>query len=139
MLCEFPHFGSQAGGFHSFCRLPELVARPWSTSGPKPFYLSHCRIIDAAKGEVLSGERVIKIENGLIASVHSDTDTASIDASLETYSLKGKFLCPGLIDAHVHIAAVPGISVSGTVFVVLYACAGRLSLQTGCGRDGQCR
>lgn len=34
------------------------------------------------------------------------------ESGAKVYDLQGKFLSPGLIDAHVHVTAVPGVEVS---------------------------
>ena len=60
---------------------------------------------------MLEGQKAIKVEKGKIVSVE---DTSKVDANTPQYDARGKFVCPGLIDAHVHVTAVPGVSVSGT-------------------------
>ncbi len=95
---------SQSWTFGSF-RLPDLAIKPWDKGHCDTFYVINGRIIDPARGEVIDG-RVIKVEKGKIVSIDG---TAPPNAT--TYDAGGNYICPGLIDAHVHVTAVPGVAV----------------------------
>jgi len=47
--------------------------------------------------------RIVAISNAGDATAHSSTDTIAMDGS-------GLFLAPGLIDSHVHLGAIPGMT-----------------------------
>lgn len=68
-------------------------------------------MIDPAKGELLTGEYAILVEKGIIVSLEPQP-TARLDNGVRQIDVKGRFICPGLIDAHVHVCAVPGVEVS---------------------------
>lgn len=54
----------------------------------------------------VSEEKTLVIDNGEFVDGVNSADGVEID-------MKGKYICPGLIDAHVHVTAVPGTTVSG--------------------------
>jgi imidazolonepropionase-like amidohydrolase len=66
-------------------------------------------IIDPVQGELIQNATV-RISDGKITHLVTDgTTTATDDVPEESIiDLTGKYLCPGLIDCHVHIAVVPG-------------------------------
>lgn len=91
--------------------LPQLAVKPWLIPPPRSTYLTNCQVVDSANGKLLDGPHTIQIKAGKFASVapsngfrYDDTDAVKVD-------MDGKFVCPGLIDAHVHVTAVPGTSV----------------------------
>jgi adenine deaminase len=92
-------------------RLPELNVKPWVEPAHEPFYIVNATIIDPAKGKLMDGAQVIKVEKGIIASV-SNANSAKLEEGVKTVDAQGGYVCPGLIDAHVHVCAVPGVSVS---------------------------
>ena len=64
---------------------------------PDPFILKNGRLIDPANGIRMSGD--VLVEGGRISRVG---DLSGATASL-TLDVSGKFVVPGLIDAHVHL------------------------------------
>jgi hypothetical protein len=52
----------------------------------------------------------VLIENGRIVRVERGNKKTKKPAGVTVVSGKGQFLVPGLIDSHVHVASVPGIS-----------------------------
>jgi len=76
-----------------------------------PFYITNATIIDPSKGELKSGLHAIRVEKGVITSVELQNQ-AVLEDSLNQVDARGRYICPGLIDAHVHVCAVPGVSVS---------------------------
>ncbi|KAF9888052.1 hypothetical protein FE257_009317 [Aspergillus nanangensis] len=93
--------------------LPDLehIIKPWQPPPQKSYILTNANVIDPVAGTVLENATV-KLSNGLILSV--DTPHAAEQPPSDTppntthLDLQGKYLCPGLIDSHVHVAAVPG-------------------------------
>ena len=86
--------------------------KPWVEQAHEPFYITNATIIDACKGELKAGTYAIRIEKGVIITVEPQSE-AVLEDSLKQVDASGRFVCPGLIDAHVHVCAVPGVSVSG--------------------------
>ncbi|OCF32113.1 amidohydrolase [Kwoniella heveanensis BCC8398] len=86
-----------------------LRVKPWvKTSAQTGFCLRNARVVDAASGSVLDGLQQVIVENGLISSVQPQSTSAS-RSDHPVFDIQGRFLCPGLIDAHVHVTAVPGV------------------------------
>jgi imidazolonepropionase-like amidohydrolase len=83
-------------------------AKPWALASPKKYLLINATIIDPLDGSVLTNSDVL-LTGGLIASVTSSSKRVSC-SDITTVDLHGKYLCPGLIDCHVHIATPPGES-----------------------------
>ena len=63
--------------------------------------LHHAQILNVYSGEVLNGE--VWVKGGYIAHVHYHNEVEAQGHALQTIDCEGKFLIPGLIDAHVHI------------------------------------
>ncbi|CAI7658301.1 unnamed protein product [Penicillium manginii] len=85
------------------------VIKPWKLQPQKARVLQNATIIDPVKGELISNASV-KISGGQIVAIATDGSTALNEDVPEEdiVDLGGKYLCPGLIDCHVHIAVVPG-------------------------------
>ncbi|KAI9632760.1 uncharacterized protein MKK02DRAFT_41070 [Dioszegia hungarica] len=92
--------------------LAELNVKPWLTQTHESFYLINATIVDAAGGKLMDGEYAIRVEKGEIVSVDAQKG-ARLDNGVKQIDVKGKFICPGLIDAHVHVCAVPGVATMG--------------------------
>lgn len=90
----------------------ERLVKPWKPYAQKTYIFTNVNLIDPVLGAVHSGATV-KISGGIIESVQLKaspaTGTSSTpDDDVVTLDLQGKYLCPGLFDAHVHLTAVPG-------------------------------
>lgn len=87
-----------------------ILEKPWQARTPTPdLILKNASIIDVVNGRVLPN-RVVHISGGLIRSIslyHSPL-TQEQTKECQQIDLAGKFLCPGLIDCHVHMTATPG-------------------------------
>jgi len=83
---------------------------PWKLKSQNTYILKNANIINPIDGSVIEGAR-IRLSEGTIQSV-TTTRASEQDQPLQgseiTIDLEGNYVCPGLIDAHVHIAAVPG-------------------------------
>jgi imidazolonepropionase-like amidohydrolase len=86
-----------------------LLAVPALAAAPKPLLLTHVGLIDGT-GSPVQRDMTIVIEGKLIAAVYpGGSQPAPKDADVR--DLSGKYVIPGLIDAHVHITdAEPDIS-----------------------------
>ncbi|WVR08395.1 hypothetical protein IAU60_005450 [Kwoniella sp. DSM 27419] len=87
--------------------LPQLVAKPWLRPSPEPVTLLNCRVVDVVRGVLLDGLRTVTIEQGRIVSIDLPDETKHSPAG-GVVDLAGRYLCPGLIDCHVHIIHTPG-------------------------------
>ncbi|HPE88150.1 MAG TPA: adenine deaminase [Spirochaetales bacterium] len=63
---------------------------------PADLNLTDCRVVDFFRGRIVEGA-VVSVYKGYIVGVNDGLTAKS------TMSLGGRYLCPGLIDAHVHI------------------------------------
>ncbi|KAG5760067.1 hypothetical protein H9Q72_011820 [Fusarium xylarioides] len=87
--------------------IPDHIIIPWIPP-PRPRYiLTGANIIDPVQGTVLENA-TIHLCDGIIKSINGDATEWSDDPSVLEMDLGGKYVCPGLIDCHVHLAAVPG-------------------------------
>ena len=95
-------------GLTSTTAIPEKLIKPWKLPPQTPYVFTHANVVDPVSGSIIS-DQAVKLSGGLIESVGS---CGSFDATLHgdavVVDLKGKFLCPGLIDCHVHLSAVAG-------------------------------
>ena len=90
--------------------MPMLAVKPWLPPPYDDFYLTHATVIDTVQGRLLDGPQAVKVVNGQIVSVQPQS-SIGFERGVVAYDLQGKYLCPGLIDAHVHVCAVPGVEV----------------------------
>lgn len=84
--------------------VPVDTARPWKLPPPRTYIFINATVVDPVAATVVPGQ-IVKISNGAVDSISSfvyTTDEATV------VDLEGRYLCPGLIDCHVHVAAVPG-------------------------------
>lgn len=83
------------------------VSIPWSAL-PQPRYVFHgANLIDPVKGTVVENATIHLFE-GVVVSVNGEPEEWEKDPKTVKVDLQGKYVCPGLIDCHVHLAAVPG-------------------------------
>jgi imidazolonepropionase-like amidohydrolase len=78
-----------------------LFALPVLTAAPKPLLLTHVGLIDGT-GSAVRRDMTIEIEGKRIAAVYPD-GRQPVPKGAEVRDLGGKYMIPGLIDAHVHI------------------------------------
>ncbi|TID20924.1 hypothetical protein E6O75_ATG05689 [Venturia nashicola] len=86
--------------------------KPWRLPSHQDYLFMNANIVNTLDGTILSNHTVF-ISGGIIKSIISpSTDASNIpdpeSPSTKVINLEGKYLCPGLIDAHVHLMAVPG-------------------------------
>ena len=86
-----------------------LFAWPTHAAAPKPLLLTHAGLIDGT-GSAVQRDMTIEIEGKRIVAVYpSGSQPAPKNADVR--DLNGKYVIPGLIDAHVHITdAEPDIA-----------------------------
>jgi imidazolonepropionase-like amidohydrolase len=78
-----------------------LVSASAYGQSPEPVALTNGNVIDGQGGEVLAN-RTVSVRDGKIAGI--SPAGSAVDGRV--YDLRGKYLLPGLIDAHVHVASV---------------------------------
>lgn len=96
----------------------DRLIKPWKQGPQKSYIFSNANLVDPLAGSVVPNTNV-KISGGVINSVSSSDDEpfVYISSSEEvTVDLAGRYLCPGLIDNHVHISAVPGENNLGGIY-----------------------
>jgi len=97
--------------------IPKLVPKPWVKPYPPPLLLCNARVIDPAKSALLEGLQDLLVEQGHIVSITPASlqrvKPGSGGSAPMSVDLEGKFICPGLIDCHVHVTAVPGVKTVG--------------------------
>ncbi|HEX5960534.1 MAG TPA: amidohydrolase family protein [Rhodanobacteraceae bacterium] len=86
-----------------------LFAWPSFAAAPKPLLLTHVGLIDGT-GSPVQRDMTIQIDGKRIAAVYA-SGSHPAPKGAEVRDLTGKYLIPGLIDAHVHITdAEPDIA-----------------------------
>lgn len=69
---------------------------------PEPLTLVNASVVDVARGEVRRGQFVV-LRDGRIESIAATAPPAA--SATRRLDLRGRYVIPGLIDAHVHIAS----------------------------------
>lgn len=80
--------------------------RPWKLPRQTTYIFKNANVVDTAAGVIIPNRRV-KISNGFIEFVKLTTLSHG-NEQVVVIDLAGRYLCPGLIDCHVHLSAVPG-------------------------------
>lgn len=84
--------------------------KPWLRPGAGSFILHNATVVDVANG-VTQDAQTVCIENGRITSISkSEPSMPSSRPGTNVINCTGLYLCPGLIDSHVHLIAVPGFN-----------------------------
>lgn len=93
--------------------------KPWTLPQQQVYIFVNINIVDPVKGKILPGQNV-RIADGEIVSItplpDNDITAPGDDPAAYFHPLNGeilinsagKYLCPGLIDSHVHLTSVPG-------------------------------
>ncbi|PGH12795.1 hypothetical protein AJ79_04019 [Helicocarpus griseus UAMH5409] len=82
--------------------------KPWTRPAQQTYIFQSTNVVDPVNGSILQNQTV-KISGGLIESVTATGSTPTDKSpNSTTIDAQGKYLCPGLIDCHVHLLAVPG-------------------------------
>ncbi len=68
----------------------------------EPLALTNANVVDVRAGQVRAGVTIV-LHDGKITSV----GTAPPPAGVRTLDVRGRYLVPGLVDAHTHIRASP--------------------------------
>jgi imidazolonepropionase-like amidohydrolase len=86
-----------------------LLASPALAAVPKPLLLTHVGLIDGT-GSAVQHDMTLEIDGKRIAAVY-ESGSRPTPKDAEVRDLSGKYVIPGLIDAHVHITdAEPDIA-----------------------------
>jgi imidazolonepropionase-like amidohydrolase len=84
------------------------VIKPWKLHPQRTLVFVNATIVDPVQGELIQNATV-RISDGKITQITTDGPASTEDVPEEdVIDVSGKYLCPGLIDCHVHIAVVPG-------------------------------
>ncbi|KAE8378637.1 hypothetical protein BDV26DRAFT_186603 [Aspergillus bertholletiae] len=86
--------------------VPGTDIKPWLQPAPQSYVFTHANIVDVEAGTILEDSSLV-ITHGKIQKILQQecppTDLPVIDC-------QGRYICPGLFDAHVHLCAVPGFT-----------------------------
>ncbi|KZT72285.1 Xaa--Pro dipeptidase, partial [Daedalea quercina L-15889] len=88
--------------------------KPWVRREPVPrLILTNAKVVDPATSSVLPGVHTVITKDGHVSAVVPGEYAYELSQDEKTVppvevDLAGKYICPGLVDCHVHITAVPG-------------------------------
>jgi imidazolonepropionase-like amidohydrolase len=91
--------------FHRTCLTVTLIVLLWLVAAlaaqgpPEPLALTNARLVDVRTGKVSSGITVV-LREGRIASLGT-----TVPPGTRTLDVRGKYLLPGLVDAHTHLSS----------------------------------
>ncbi|KAJ4395804.1 hypothetical protein N0V93_000018 [Gnomoniopsis smithogilvyi] len=83
------------------------IDKPWLLPPQTNYKFINANVVDAVEGKIIENATV-ELSKGRIRSVTNVTPADASDDDIVVVDLEGLFLCPGLIDAHVHVTATPG-------------------------------
>ncbi|KAI8800244.1 hypothetical protein BJ742DRAFT_842335 [Cladochytrium replicatum] len=100
----------------------DVSAKPWLPGPHKSFTFINANVIDPETSTVFKNA-TLRIANGLVtALLPNEEDFVTVDKDEDAHKgdivvdLKGLWVCPGLIDCHAHITAVPGAGSASDIF-----------------------
>ena len=106
-----------------------LVGRAPAADVPGPVVLRNCSILDVAKGEMLPGRTVV-LSEGKIRAIGTREAPVEEPPGALVVEAEGKFLIPGLIDAHVHLVQIlASAHMTGDEILPLFLAAGVTSVR----------
>jgi len=92
----------------SIRKAPANVIKPWKLPTPNVYILSNANVVDTLKGKIHIG-LTVKLSGGKIECITTTKESSNGYQRDDVHiDCTGKFLCPGLIDCHVHLAYPPG-------------------------------
>ncbi|CAH0055919.1 unnamed protein product [Clonostachys solani] len=83
--------------------------KPWALPPHQSYKIINAKLIDPVEGKVTEGGQ-ITIVNGQFDSVSFGAESRDTTGNATIIDVQGKYVCPGLIDGHVHVTATPGES-----------------------------
>jgi imidazolonepropionase-like amidohydrolase len=85
------------------------IVKPWQPNPQRTYIFTSANLIDPVTGTIAKNTTV-KLSDGFVSSVRTSEEGVAdkVDPEAVQVDMRGKYICPGLIDSHVHIAAVPG-------------------------------
>lgn len=84
----------------------EEITIPWHQGPQTSYVLTDASLVDPIEGKVIRNA-TIHLCDGIIKSVNGNSGQWESNPDTVKVNLEGKYVCPGLIDCHVHLMAVP--------------------------------
>ncbi|KYK57124.1 hypothetical protein DCS_04131 [Drechmeria coniospora] len=86
--------------------IPATSVKPWKLPAQTTYVFKNASIVDTANGTIIE-KQTVTLSEGLVESIVDD-EAVPTSTPHVVVDLMGKYLCPGLIDCHVHLSAVAG-------------------------------
>jgi len=114
--------------FVAFALAAVAAAGAGPADGPRPVVIRDCAVLDVAGG-VMRPQQTVVLQGGKIHAV-GPREAVETPPGASTVEARGKFLIPGLIDAHVHLVHVLDFAkVTGDEVLPLFLAAGVTSVR----------
>jgi hypothetical protein len=105
------------------------LQRARSEETPRPVVIRGCSVLDVGGGKILA-DRTVVLDGGKIRAIGTLENPVETPPASTTIAAEGKFLIPGLIDAHVHLVHVlDSCKVTGDEILPLFVAAGVTSVR----------
>ncbi|CAM1501342.1 Fc.00g105040.m01.CDS01 [Cosmosporella sp. VM-42] len=92
----------------------DTLIKPWSRQAPQGYVFKNANVVDVATGSILENS-CVTVTDGKITSISSSAPQPSPTGSI-LVDCEGRYLSPGLFNAHVHFCAVPGFQELSAAF-----------------------
>ncbi|MCA9094113.1 MAG: hypothetical protein KDA68_11540, partial [Planctomycetaceae bacterium] len=113
-----------------FFTLLLLLTTGFLPAGEPPLLIEGCSIFDAQSGEFLPDHSVLT-QGDKISAVAPSSEIGEVPPATVRIDGRGKFLLPGLIDAHVHVVHILDYAhMTGDEVLPLYLAAGVTSIRS---------
>ena len=92
-------------------QIPGSDIKPWLREPPRSYLFTNANIVDVQDGIILKNSSLVA-HQGKIQSIFSSSSPLpeNLPKDLTIVDCQGRYLSPGLFDAHVHPCAVPGFN-----------------------------
>lgn len=93
----------------------EADIKPWLRPAATSYIFHNASVIDVDADE-LCPNLTLTVEDGKITSISPSLERPTQKPGFRFIDCSGKYICPGLIDSHVHLIATPGFSSLAAAF-----------------------
>ncbi|KAI0121398.1 amidohydrolase [Xylariales sp. AK1849] len=103
---DSPDSGRDCSMMPASSTIPEKTIKPWKLPPRNTYVFTNANVVDVVRGAIITGASV-KTSGGVVESVKTN-DSLTVNKGDIVVDLAGRYICPGLIDCHVHLTSVPG-------------------------------
>lgn len=94
----------------------ETDIKPWLRPPPRSYLFTNANIVDVQDGKILGNSSLVTNDGKVQSIFPTSSQPDNLPGNLTTVDCQGRYLHPGLFDAHVHLVAVSGFTEQSMAF-----------------------